>query len=124
MLIYSLIIIKLYMNFTYGIITVIMGIILSILGSLLSSAQMHSRYKIEHNRVGLINICNSLDPFKKAPCEIYSTVSESGCFSPLIPVINYTLILWNSLTADIVCKLHNITNCVQLVMLLIYMVLL
>ena len=48
---YSLKIIKLYMN--CGIIAVVMGIILSIIDNFLSTAQKHNRQNFEHNRPGL-----------------------------------------------------------------------
>ena len=44
----SLKIIELYIN--CGIIGVVMGIILSVIGDFLSTAQKHNRQKFEHNR--------------------------------------------------------------------------
>ena len=43
---------KFHMN--CGIIAVVVGIILSIMGQILSTALKHNRYKIEHNRPGPI----------------------------------------------------------------------
>ena len=52
MLMQSLKLIKLHMN--CGIITVVMGIILNIIGDILSTAQKHNRQNFEYNRPGPI----------------------------------------------------------------------
>ena len=58
---YANLVIKIIKSYTNcGIIAVVMGIILSIIGNFLSIAQKHTRYKIEHNRPGLILECNVL----------------------------------------------------------------
>ena len=51
MLIWLLKALKMYMNCC--ILAVVMGIILSIIGNFLNSAQKHDSHKIEHYRLGL-----------------------------------------------------------------------